>query len=206
MTATITELVLASANNGKLIELQRQLAPLSISVTTQHQHGVDSVDETGLTFVENALIKARHVCEQTKLPALADDSGLQVSSLADAPGIYSARYAGDDASDQDNINALLAALKDVPNEQRQARYYCCLVLLRHCDDPTPIICQGTWHGRILLTPQGDLGFGYDPIFFVPEYQCSAAQLTPAQKNQLSHRGQALQQLVQCLQQESQNRL
>ncbi len=191
-------IVLASANPGKLHELQQQLAPLAIEVTAQSHYGVTSVAETGTTFIENALLKAQHAARVTQLPALADDSGLQVDVLQGAPGIYSARYAGEHASDADNINALLRALADVPEQQRQASYYCCLVLCRHAADPTPIICQGRWHGRILFEPQGTQGFGYDPIFFVPDYHCSAAQLDPAKKNVISHRGQAMQQLQQCL--------
>lgn len=195
----LTDIVLASANTGKLVELQHQLNPLSINLSTQAEHGVSSVAETGYTFVENALIKARHASQATQLPALADDSGLQVPALNGAPGIYSARYAGNNASDHDNNLALLTALANVPEAQRQASYYCCLVLLRHPADPTPLICQGEWHGRILFTPQGAGGFGYDPIFLVPEHHCSAAELPAAQKNQLSHRGQAVRQLVQRLQ-------
>ena len=186
-----THIVLASNNAGKLNELQRQLSPLAIQIETQRDYALDSIEETGTTFVENAILKARHVATHTGLPALADDSGLHVDALDGAPGVYSARYAGVDASDSANVNALLHALVDIPNDQRQAHYYCCLVLMRHDADPTPMICQGRWHGRILSAPIGNNGFGYDPIFFVPEYQCSAAELNSAQKNRISHRAQAM---------------
>lgn len=192
----LNNIVLASANQGKHQELQNQLNPLGIAVKTQSDYGLPSVAETGTTFVENAILKARHAAKATQLAALADDSGLLVDALGGAPGVYSARYSGEHANDASNIQALLAALVDIPEDKRQAYYYCCLVLMRSEADPAPVICEGRWHGRILLKPVGDKGFGYDPIFFVPSHQCSAAELSIGQKNTLSHRGQALAKLIQ----------
>jgi len=167
-------------------------------VRPQGEFGVTDAEETGLTFVENAILKARHASSHTGLPAIADDSGLEVDALNGAPGIYSARYAGSGASDQANLEKLLAALQDVPEAQRSARFQCLLVYLRHAGDPTPLICQGTWEGRILFTPRGEYGFGYDPVFHVPTHDCSSAELAPELKNSLSHRGQALRKLVAAL--------
>ena len=171
------------------------LSSLDVEVRPQSEFNVDEVEETGLTFVENAILKARHAAKISGLPAIADDSGLEVDALNGAPGIYSARYAGTDATDEQNLQKLLADLKNVPDEQRTARFQCLLVYLRHADDPTPLICQGTWEGFITQEPMGDNGFGYDPVFFVPKHNCTSAQLTPEQKNQLSHRGQALNKLL-----------
>lgn len=193
-----TKMVLASNNPGKLREMQQLLAASAFDVVPQSAFAVGEVAETGLSFVENALIKARFVAESTGLPALADDSGLEVDFLEGAPGIYSARYAGQQASDEDNVEKLLAALEGVPEAYRRARFQCVIVYLRHAVDPTPLIAQGTWEGAILTEPQGHNGFGYDPVFYVPEHQCSAAELSAEQKNRLSHRGQALNQLLRQL--------
>lgn len=194
------ELVVATGNQGKLNEISQVLAPLGIKVRGQKEFSIPEIEETGLTFVENAILKARNTCAHTGKPALADDSGIEVDVLDGAPGIYSARYAGAGASDAANVDKLLGALQGVPDAQRSARFQCVMVYLRHAGDPTPLICQGTWEGRIALAPAGDNGFGYDPVFWVPQYQCSAAQLTSAIKNSLSHRGQALQKLLVALQQ------
>lgn len=192
------KLVLASGNRGKLKEFSDLLQNRGFAVNAQSEFGLDSADETGLTFVENALIKARHVCQYAGLPALADDSGIEVDALNGAPGIYSARFAGPNASDTDNNAKLLQELAEVPDELRTARYHCVLVLMRHANDPTPLICQGSWEGRILREPVGEGGFGYDPLFFVPTHNCSAAQLDKAEKNRISHRAIALQTLLQSL--------
>ena len=191
-------IVLASNNAGKVREINQLLAPAGISVQPQGELGIEEADETGLSFVENAIIKARHAAQASGWPAIADDSGLEVDALNGAPGIYSARYAGADADDRTNCDKLLAALDGVPEAERSARFQCVMVYLRHAADPTPLICQGTWEGRILDTPRGDNGFGYDPVFYVPEQGCSAAELDAPTKNALSHRGQALQQMVQRL--------
>jgi len=194
----MSTVVLASSNPGKVREFNELLAGHRIEVVPQSQFGVQDADETGLTFVENAILKARNAARHTGLPAIADDSGLEVDALKGAPGIYSARYAGAGAGDQANLEKLLAELEDVPEAGRSARFQCLMVYLRHADDPTPLICQGTWEGRILTTPRGSNGFGYDPVFFVPTHDCSAAELEPVVKNALSHRGQALRQLVAAL--------
>lgn len=191
-------IVLATGNAGKLREIRALLTPLAFTVVPQGELGISDVAETGLTFVENALIKARHAAQHSGLPALADDSGLAVDALRGAPGIYSARYAGPHASDTDNNQKLLQELAHTPDEQRTARYHCVLVYLRHAADPTPLICHGQWQGKILHAPQGNGGFGYDPLFFVPDEQCSAAELSAARKNAISHRGQALQELLRQL--------
>ena len=197
-THTGESIVLASNNAGKVREISQLLAGAQIRVVPQGAHGVPEVEETGLTFVENAILKARHAARHSGLAAIADDSGLEVDALHGAPGIYSARYAGAGASDQDNLVKLLHDLDDLPDEARTARFQCVLVYLRHADDPTPLICQGTWEGRILTAPRGTNGFGYDPVFFVPTEGCSAAELDPTTKNRLSHRGQALRQLQRLL--------
>ncbi len=192
------KIVLASGNLGKLRELGELLADLDVSLCNQQELGVSEVAETGLTFVENAILKARNAARHSGLPAIADDSGLEVDALQGAPGIYSARYAGPDADDARNVARLLEELDGLPAASRIARFQCLVVFLRHADDPTPIICQGTWEGRILSAPIGRNGFGYDPVFFVPGHQCSAAQLDTATKNSLSHRGQALAHLRERL--------
>ncbi|MCF7991625.1 MAG: RdgB/HAM1 family non-canonical purine NTP pyrophosphatase [Thiohalocapsa sp.] len=196
-TATTAQpsIVLASNNAGKVREINQLLAPAGIAVRPQGELGIGEADETGLTFVENAILKARHAAEASGLPAIADDSGLEVDALNGAPGIYSARYAGAGAGDEANCSKLLSALEGVPEAQRTARFQCVMVYMRHSHDPTPLICHGTWEGRILHAATGDNGFGYDPVFFVPGEGRSAAELDAARKNALSHRGQALSQLV-----------
>lgn len=189
------KIVLATGNAGKLKELRELLADQSFAVVSQKDLGVSDADETGLSFVENAILKARHASRITGLPALADDSGLCVDVLGGAPGIYSARYAGVGATDADNNRKLLQVLEAHRSvSPLTARFVCVLVLVRHADDPLPLICQGEWAGEILEAPQGDQGFGYDPLFFVPSDGQSSAELPRARKNALSHRGQALRQL------------
>jgi len=192
------KIVLASGNAGKVREFNQLLESEQITVVPQSEFGVPSVPETGLTFVENALIKARNAAFHSGLPAMADDSGIEVDRLEGAPGIYSARYAGDSADDQANLEKLLAELADAPPAQRTARFQCVIVYMRHATDPTPIICQGTWEGRITDSAVGENGFGYDPVFWVPTHNCTAAQLPPETKNVLSHRGQALAKLLIAL--------
>lgn len=189
------KIILASNNPGKLAELQRCLQPFAWEVQPQGEVGVAEIAETGLSFVENAIIKARHACEISGLPALADDSGLEVDALNGAPGIYSARYAGTTASDADNVTKLLNDIAHKAEAERSARYHCILVYMRHAHDPVPLIAQGVWEGRILFAPVGDQGFGYDPIFYVPTHGCSAAQLDAAEKNRISHRGLAMAALL-----------
>lgn len=190
------KLVLASANPGKIKELQELLADQDITIVPQGDLSIPDIEETGLTFVENAILKARNAAALSGLPAIADDSGLEVDYLLGAPGIYSARYAGRDANDTTNREKLLAALLDVPAKNRSARYQTVIVYLRHAEDPTPIICQGTWEGRIAFEDRGSEGFGYDPIFYVPETDCHAAELDKATKHSLSHRGKAIAQFLQ----------
>ncbi len=191
-------IVLATGNAGKVREINEVLAGLGLHVDPQSQFGVTEAEETGLSFVENAIIKARNAAQHTGLPAIADDSGLEVDALKGAPGIYSSRYAGPHANDRDNLQKLLADLVNVPEQQRGARFQCVMVYLRHASDPTPLICQGTWEGRILFSPRGENGFGYDPVFYVPTHDCSSAELSPEIKNSLSHRGQALRKLIEGL--------
>ncbi|MFD0727595.1 RdgB/HAM1 family non-canonical purine NTP pyrophosphatase [Lysobacter brunescens] len=188
------KLVLASSNAGKLAELRDLLGDAGIDLHAQSEFGVEDVEETGLTFVENAILKARHAARATGLPALADDSGLCVDALGGAPGLYSARYAGVHGDNAANIAKLLGAIHDVPDERRTARFVSVLALLRHADDPQPLVAEGTWEGRILHAPRGTGGFGYDPVFFDPSRNMGAAELEPALKNRLSHRGVALAQL------------
>lgn len=192
------KLVLASGNAGKLKELQAMLADLPLQIVPQRELGVDDVPETGLTFVENALIKARHACAVTGLPALADDSGLIVDALDGAPGLYSARYAGSPTDDAANNAKLLQALREVPAERRSARFHAVIVLLRHADDPQPLICEGSWEGRIIDAPRGSHGFGYNPVFLDEELGLTAAEMLPEQKNARSHRAIALRVLLQRL--------
>jgi XTP/dITP diphosphohydrolase len=191
-------IVLASSNKGKVREIGELLAGLRLTVEPQSSFGIADAEETGLTFVENAIIKARHAALNAQLAAIADDSGLEVDALHGAPGIYSARYAGKGATDAANLEKLLEALADTPEELRTARFQCVMVYMRHGKDPTPIIAQGTWEGRILLEPRGRGGFGYDPVFYVPERDCASAELTPEVKNSLSHRGKALRSLLEQL--------
>lgn len=186
------KVVLASGNAGKLKELQNALDEFGVELVTQKELNIEGAEEDGLTFIENALKKARHASKESGLPALADDSGLEVDYLDGAPGIYSARYAGLNANDADNNAKLLEALKDVPVQRRRARFHCYLVYVRHWQDPTPIICQGTWQGQLLSEPQGEGGFGYDPLFFDPELQACPALMTKEEKNKISHRGKAVQ--------------
>ena len=192
------KIVLASNNKGKVREIGQLLAGFDMQVVPQSEFNIEEVEETGLTFVENAILKARNAAAHSGCAAIADDSGIEVDALNGAPGIYSARYAGVGAGDQANLEKLLEALKDVPQEKRTARFQCLLVYMRHGTDPTPLICQGTWEGIITFAPQGKNGFGYDPVFFVPTHNCTSAELPPETKNQLSHRGQALRALVQAL--------
>jgi len=194
----MTRIVVASGNAGKLKELQAMLAGLPLQIVPQRELGVGDVAETGLTFVENALIKARHACEVTGLPALADDSGLIVDALDGAPGLYSARYAGSPTDDAANNAKLLDALREVSAERRSARFYAVIVLLRHANDPQPLICEGSWEGRIIDTPRGHHGFGYNPVFLDEELGLTAAEMQPEQKNGRSHRAKALQLLLQKL--------
>ena len=214
INSTRKDLVLATGNQGKLAELSALLSPLGWKVRAQTELGVSDADETGLTFIENAILKARHACAATGMPALADDSGLAVDYLGGAPGIYSARYAQIEdgvvfaeatdhgeplTKDQANIAKLLAALQGVPSDQRRAQFHCVLVYMRSADDPTPIVCHGVWPGYISESASGAGGFGYDPIFFVPEHQCTAAELPRTLKSEISHRGQALAALLKQLQ-------
>ena len=192
------KIVLASDNPGKAREFNHMLAGLDIEILPQAAFQVPNIEETGLSFVENAILKARNAAQHTGLPAVADDSGLEVDALGGAPGIHSARYAGPNASDEANLEKLLLALREVPDERRTARFHCLLVYLRHARDPTPLICQGTWAGRITVAARGTNGFGYDPVFFVPALDKTAAELSPETKNRLSHRGQALAQLLRAL--------
>lgn len=186
--------VLASGNAGKLREFSRLLAPLDIDVVPQKELGVSDAEETGLSFIENAILKARHAAEITGLPALADDSGLEIDALNGAPGIYSARYAalvGGEHSDAANIKRVLLELASIAEGQRTARFQCVLAFMSHAQDPTPLVVQRSWEGLILDKPAGSDGFGYDPIFYVPDQGCTAAELAPEVKNQMSHRGKAM---------------
>lgn len=189
-------LVLASGNAGKLRELNRILAPLDMQLRSQAEFNVPEVPEDGLSFVENAIIKARAAAAHSGLAAIADDSGLEVDYLKGAPGIHSARYSGE--GDAGNNAKLLRELEGVPEDQRTARFQCVLVYMRHPRDPTPIVCQGSWEGRILLAEQGENGFGYDPLFYVPEHDCSSAQLPADLKNRISHRARASTLLLEAL--------
>lgn len=194
-----SDLVLASANSGKIKELQQMLGGLGFNIVPQTQLNIADIEETGLTFVENSILKARNAAAHSSLPAVADDSGLEVDFLKGAPGIYSARFAGDAATDASNRDKLLELMKDVPADERTARYQTVIVYMRHSNDPTPIICQGTWEGTIAFDEKGDGGFGYDSIFQVTETNCRAAELDKESKNKLSHRGKAIASLLQRLQ-------
>lgn len=189
-------IVLASHNSGKIKEIKHVLHETKYQIHLQSDYGIPEIEETGLTFVENALLKARHACALSLLPTIADDSGLVVPYLDGEPGLYSARYAGTPRNDKANCEKLLSHLTNVPTSKRNAYFYCVIVLLQTADDPAPLICQGRWEGSILLSPQGEGGFGYDPIFYVASHHCSAAELPLEIKNQISHRGQALRKLVQ----------
>ncbi|EMO0472224.1 XTP/dITP diphosphatase [Pluralibacter gergoviae] len=192
------KVVLATGNAGKVRELASLLNDFGLDVVAQTELNVDSVEETGLTFIENAILKARHAAKVTGLPAIADDSGLAVDFLGGAPGIYSARYAGEEACDRQNLEKLLDALKDVPDAQRQAQFHCVLVYMRHAGDPTPLVCHGSWSGVITREAAGSGGFGYDPIFFVPSEGKTAAELSREEKIAISHRGRALKLLLEAL--------
>ncbi len=185
------QLVLATSNKGKLAELQPLLADAGYALVTQGELGVADAVEDGLSFIENALLKARHACAATGLPALADDSGLVVDALDGAPGLYSARYAGAHADSAANIAKLLERMHGLEGEQRRAHFHCVIVLMRHARDPQPLVVEGRWPGYVLEAPRGEGGFGYDPVFLVPEQQHTAAELDPALKNRISHRGLAL---------------
>jgi XTP/dITP diphosphohydrolase len=191
----VTKVVLATGNAGKVRELAAMLQGLNIEIVPQAALEVREAEETGLTFIENALLKARNAAEQTGLPAIADDSGLEVDALQGAPGIHSARYAGPNAGDQANLEKLLAAMLDLPDLARSARFRCVIVYLKHAKDPAPLVAEGVWEGSILRAPKGTNGFGYDPVFWVPEKGCTSAELPPEVKNRLSHRGQALARLI-----------
>lgn len=192
------KIVLASGNKGKLREFQDLLGGCGFEVVPQSEFFSENAEETGLTFVENAILKARYACAKTGLPALADDSGIEVDALNGRPGIYSARYAGDGANDEKNNQKLLLELNDIPVKQRTARYHAVLAFMRHAEDPTPILCHGVWKGVILSEPRGLGGFGYDPLFFVPTHNCASAELSKDEKNRISHRGKAMQELLQKL--------
>lgn len=189
------KLVIASGNKGKLSELSALLQPLAFEVHTQAEFNVPDVAETGTTFVENAIIKARHASECTGLPTVADDSGIEVDALDGAPGVYSARFSAPDATDKKNNALLIEKLRNVPPEQRTARYRAVIVYMRHAKDPSPIICEGSWEGQIVLEPQGSGGFGYDPYFYLADQGCTSAELPAEVKNSMSHRGKALRELV-----------
>lgn len=190
------KIVLASGNQGKVREFTSLFAEYGVDVIAQKELGVEDVPETGTTFVENAIIKARHAAKVTGLPAIADDSGLVVDALGGAPGIYSARFAGEDATDSDNIDKLLVELAGSDN--RKAHFFCTLVFMRHAGDPVPLVSQGKWEGEILSAREGDGGFGYDPVFNVPSHNCTAAQLDKTEKNRISHRGNALAILLESM--------
>lgn len=194
--------VLASGNPAKLRELRRLLVTTGLEVVPQCDLGVTTIEETGETFMENAVLKARHASRSSGLPAIADDSGIEVDALGGAPGVYSARYAGPRASDADNLAKLLDALTGVPWGDRGARFQCVMVFLLHPADPAPTICRGTWVGRILEAPRGRGGFGYDPVFFAPQQGCSAAELPAAEKDRIGHRGRAMRCLLARLRQGS----
>jgi XTP/dITP diphosphohydrolase len=185
------KIVLASTNPGKVRELQALLSELPLELIPQSELNIPDIEETGTTFIENAIIKARHAAKHAGMPAISDDSGLTVTALDGAPGVYSSRYAGPNANDTDRINKVLLELEKTKNPDRSASYHCVLALMENASDPAPLICHGIWHGEILATPRGTNGFGYDPIFYVPDLNCSAAELEETQKNEISHRGQAI---------------
>ena len=191
----IRKITLASSNKGKSTEIQQLFSELPIELIPQTKFNIPDIEETGLTFVENAILKARHAAQLSGLPALADDSGLTVDFLQGAPGVYSARYAGPEATDTDRISKLLKEMDKADSESRGARYHCILVLLMYPQDPAPIICHGTWEGKILFHAQGKNGFGYDPVFYVSSHGCSAAELSIEEKNQISHRANAMTKLI-----------
>lgn len=192
------QIVLASSNAGKMAEIRELLTDLPIELISQSEFSIPDADETGTTFVENAIIKARHAAKLSGMPAISDDSGLAIDALGGAPGVYSARYAGEHATDADRIKKVLDEMQDVPDEDRTATFHCVTALMEHEGDPAPLICHGIWEGTIIHEPRGEKGFGYDPIFYVPSHECTAAQLDPKEKNNISHRGQALFDLASVL--------
>lgn len=198
MSYSLEKIVIATGNAGKLREIRQMLEGSGITVLPQSDFSVPDADETGLSFIENAILKARHAAKLTGLPALADDSGLEVDALGGEPGIYSARYAGAGAGDAANNAKLVAALKALPPQKFTARFQCVMAFVRHASDPVPLIAQGSWDGEMVLEPRGENGFGYDPLFWVPEKGCCSAELSKDEKNALSHRGKALQQMVAML--------
>tara|TARA_R110000868_G_scaffold69261_1_gene204155 strand:- start:34007 stop:34594 length:588 start_codon:yes stop_codon:yes gene_type:complete len=189
------KLVLGTRNAGKLREFKQLFEPVSIEILPIGDFTGEDVEETGLTFVENAIIKARYACDVSGMPALADDSGLVIDALNGAPGIYSARYAGEHHDSDANIAKILQELKDVSDDQRTARFHCCLVYMRHAKDPTPIICEAQCEGLVARELKGENGFGYDPMMYLPEFGCMSAELSPEQKNKISHRGKAMQMML-----------
>lgn len=194
----MNKIVLASGNKKKLVELQSLLTGLPLEIVPQSELSIPDAVEDGLSFVENAIIKARHAARLSGLPAIADDSGIAVDALDGAPGIYSARFSGEGADDASNNKKLLADLSGIEESKRTAEFHCVLVFMRHANDPVPLICHGVWAGSILFSPRGDNGFGYDPLFWVPTHQCSSAELNKEEKNRISHRGQAMRQLLEQL--------
>jgi XTP/dITP diphosphohydrolase len=189
------KIVFASNNEHKLLEIKQLFKPKNIEIISQVQLKIPEIEETALTFVENAILKARNACQHANLPAMADDSGLEVDALLGKPGIYSARYAGARATYADNIAKLLQELRAIPQAKRSARFQCIIVFMKSAADPTPIICQGTWEGEIVFEPKGTNGFGYDPVFWVPTHKCTAAQLSLELKNKISHRALAWQKIL-----------
>jgi len=198
MTQSFSKIILASNNKGKLREFNDMFADTNINIIPQGEFDVEDAIEDGLSFVENAIIKARHACQATNLPAIADDSGLEIDFLKGAPGIYSARYSAEHGNDRAHNQLVLEQLTGLKQEKRTARFQCVLAFMRHAEDPTPLICQASWEGLILETESGSNGFGYDPLFWVPEHKCSSAELSKDIKNSLSHRGKALQLLLSAL--------
>lgn len=191
----IKKIVLASNNAGKVREINSMMSDHTVQIISQSEFKVPEIEETGLTFIENAILKARNAATHTGLPAIADDSGIEIPALNGKPGIYSARYAGAGASDEENLNKLVNEIKKLPEGKRQARFVCLMVFLRNAEDPIPIIAEGIWNGIAITEPRGKNGFGYDPMFFVPTHQCTSAELPPDVKNSISHRGLALKELI-----------
>lgn len=191
-------IVLATGNAHKVREIREILAPLGIEVEPQNKYSVPEADETGTTFIENAIIKARNAARHTGHAALADDSGIEVDALNGAPGVYSSRFSGAGATDEKNLQKLIDMMQDVPESQRAARYHCVIVYMRHADDPAPLVCHATWEGVIVTERKGKNGFGYDPVFYIPSLGKTAAELSPADKNDISHRGKALRMLTESL--------
>jgi len=194
----MSKIVIASSNQGKIEEIEALLEDLPLELVRQSEFAIPDAAETGTTFIENAIIKARHACQISGLPALADDSGLAIDALDGAPGVFSARYAGEHASDQERIAKVLSELEGVPTEERSACFHCVICLMEHPEDPAPLICHGIWEGLIATESSGDNGFGYDPIFYVPEFACTAAEMDRFEKNKISHRGQALHEFSHVL--------